>query len=355
MSALFRALTGTGGNNDQMVFTERTDGDDDSGGELVLSPTSSQSPLVQTAVTANSAVSELMSSTTESVMRTITTNSPRKDIEKALQRGLSMVAQGAYTLGESEGGRKEAARNADATRTDAKEERGTVTKQIGILQSLMVTQIGDLSEEVGRAKATTERVEKAYKEAIARLEDANSKLEERLRDLERKAGEQTGTAEGLEGRIKGLEESRSAVDNRMGTIEQLLQNTVVGQVMFIARTFTSSAVDMTFTKADSRILMIALAFAMVLHKNAAKGMLSRYSIAPIAAIFVPIAIVMLFAKTVATIKNEKIGDVFDKVNKVSSDRFTWIAVAALAISTALYSAGRQKNAMRLMAQGSKVA
>jgi hypothetical protein len=141
----------------------------------------------------------------------------------------------------------------------------------------------------------------------------------------------------------------------MGTIEQLLLNTVVGQIISVARIFTSSAVDMTFTKADSRILMIALAFAMVLHKNAAKGMLSRYSIAPIAAIFVPIAIVMLFAKTVATIKNEKIGDVFDKVNKVSSDRFTWIAVAALAISTALYSAGRQKNAMRLMAQGSKVA
>ena len=356
-SSFFRVFSGMSGNNDQSMFTERTDEGDASfdpgvhSNALAVSPSHSlPSP---TTVTTNAVVGDLMRRSTDSLIQIA--NSPTKGSRIAVEKELSILVQGAYALGKSDGKVEQAVHESSATRADAKEERKDTKEQIKALQTLMLSQISELSKEVGESNERTERVEAAYKEAISGLKKENEALASRVAALETKLGEQTGAASGLEGRIKGLEEGRDAVNQRMGTIEEMLKGTVLGQIMFLTSTFTRSAVDMTFTKADSRVLMIALAFAMVLHKNAARGMLSRYSIAPIAAIFVPIAIVMLFAKTVATIKNEKMGDVFNRVNKVRSERFTWIAVAALAISTALYSTGRQKNFIHLMQQAPKIA
>lgn len=182
---------------------------------------------------------------------------------------------------------------------------------------------------LGKSEGIAEQAGRNASEVLQLAAQERQQTQALVRDL-------TVRVETFSDRIERLEANRSRVDQQIGSIEKLLENTVVGQVMALSVRFSRAVVELARNQADTRILMIALSFVLMLHKTAARGSFSRYSIAPAAIVSIPITITLIFLRVIQ-LRDSSFEEVKEKMNQVREEKFTWIALACLTAASMSYS------------------
>ena len=175
-----------------------------------------------------------------------------------------------------------------------------------------------------------------------------NQIQKRQGEMQTELGERKGESNVLLQSFNQIQQQQGEIQINHGAllerIRALEETTMVGQIMKVSLLIFKNCCRPVISS-DFRWITVWLAFAMVSHKFAvSKGGLTKHSIGVPSRLAIP-ALVIALAMKVAELKKPNSVSL-EKVRMVAQESFTWIAFAALAISTALYSVGRQKKILR---------